>query len=175
MLHFFWGILAEMCWLWSNRKSVMWGAIEDVSAGSKAPCQAQHSQICQCSASSSRCVAGVESSSVGTLSSHTQSAGKPRVHPLNAGKSPVLTLTSKSAYLLQKAHAQGGRNSHACRRYAGHEWGVTEGVAFILSWEDCIFSMSIIYWAHKPHPKFYINSPHRNLSCWVWAHFLKTA
>lgn len=39
----------------------MCGRVEDFSAGSKAPCQAHHSKICQCSAGNKRCLTAVES------------------------------------------------------------------------------------------------------------------
>lgn len=52
-------------------------------------------------------------------------------------------------------------------RDAGQEWGVTEDDAFILPQEQSILSMPLIYWTHKLLPKFYINSPRRNLSHWL--------
>lgn len=141
-----------MCWLWSNMKSVMWGAIEDISAGNKAPCQAQHSRICRCSAGSSRCGAGVESSrAVGSLRSRKSWGSSP-----GCWKSPVLTLTSKSARLVPKSsgskeflHVQEtGRVRVRCyRRWCFHSCS-----------EECVLSMPIICWTPQLHPKLYINN-----------------
>lgn len=44
---------------------VMWRRVADFSAGSKAPCEAHHGKICQCSARNRRCLTAVERSRAG--------------------------------------------------------------------------------------------------------------
>lgn len=122
MLQFFWGSLtSEMCWLWSNRKSNLWCGEQLKASQLEAKLLARLSAAEFVSAQQAAAAdVWLVLKAVGFWglwgASRAACTGKPRVHPHHAGKSPLLTLTSKSAYLLQKAHAQGARNSCTCKR-----------------------------------------------------------